>query len=163
MKWEIAESTPNKEVYELWHKERKLLSLDFHPFTSSARIEYADEKRVFLIRKEGFLRNKTVLCNEYGVRLGQMLFDNKENVIELNKERFVYIIQHNPSPELVIYKESKDHPLVVCGLNIKPEDALPIISKNERILPSGLQSSLLLALCWYMFQPVAKETAAEYA
>jgi hypothetical protein len=163
MKWEIAVSTPNKEVYELWHKDKKLLSIDFHPFTNSARIEYAAEKRVFLIRKEGFLRNKTVLCNEYGVRLGQMLFENKENIIELNKERFTYSIQNNPSPELIIYKESKDRPLVVCGLNIHNNDLGSSHAKKDRALPASVQSSLLLALCWYMFLPVAKETALEYA
>ena len=57
MKWQLALSSEQQEVYELWHNDKKLLQLDFHPFTNSARIQYADEKRVFLIRKEGFLRN----------------------------------------------------------------------------------------------------------
>ena len=61
MKWEITLSTSKQEVYELWHNEKKALTLEFHPFTNSARIEYADEKRVFMIRKEGFLRNKKTL------------------------------------------------------------------------------------------------------
>jgi len=64
MKWQIASSTAKQEIYELWHKEKRLLTLEFHPATNSARIEYAGEKRVFLVRKEGFLKNKTVLCNE---------------------------------------------------------------------------------------------------
>lgn len=156
MKWEIASTTPNKEVYELWHNDKRLLRLDFHPFTNSARIEHEAEKRVFLIRKEGFLRNKTVLCNEYGIRLGQVLFGNKENVIELNKKKFTYAIQNNPLPELTIYKELKEKPLVVCGLDINK-------GKWDKSLFASIQTSLLLALCWFMYLPAAAEYRLEYA
>ena len=162
MKWEVAATSAKQEIYELWHNEKKLLTLDFHPFTNSARIEYADEKRVFLIRKEGFLRNKTVLCNEYGVRLGQLVHENKENFIELNNEKFFYTIHNNPLTELVIYKESMEFPLVVCGLNVNKGNASVSI-KKDKSLPNNLHSSLLLALCWYMFLPVAKENTIEYA
>jgi hypothetical protein len=162
MKWEIVLSTTELEVYELWHHERKLLTLNFHPFTNSARIEYADEKRVFLIRKEGFRRNKTVLRNEYGIRIGQLGSDNSTTgTLELNNEKFFYNIQNDPSGELVIYKESIDQPFVVCGL--KPNDGNPgiVLSKNNKLKPS--QHFLLMALCWYMFLPVAKESMVEYA
>ena len=111
MKWQIASSTEKQEIYELWNNDRKLLTLDFHPFTNSARIEYADEKRVFLIRKEGFLRNKTVLRNEYGVRLGQLGYEksnSSEGTIELNDEKFYYTIHNNPMAELAIYRDNKD-------------------------------------------------------
>jgi hypothetical protein len=152
MKWQIAKSTIRQEIYELWNKEKKLLTLEFHPATNSARIEYANEKRVFLIRKEGFLKNKTVLCNEYGIRLGYLVHDNKENYIELNNERFFFDINKSLKPGLNIYKESADHPLVVCELDMK--DNTP---------PVNLYSSLLLALCWYMFLPVPGRQTAEYA
>jgi len=164
MKWEIALSTEHQEVYELWHNEKKLLTLDFHPFTNSARIEYAREKRVFLIRKEGFLRNKTVLRNEYGIRIGQLGFDkNKasEGTIDLEGEKFFYSIQNNPHNELVIYKETKDHPFVVCGLKAKDGNHSVEFNKNNQLKPS--QHFLLMALCWYMFLPVAKENMVEYS
>ena len=152
MKWQIAKSTLKQEIYELWNKEKKLLTLEFHSATNSARIEYADEKRVFLIRKEGFLRNKIVLCNEYGIRLGYLVQDNKESYIELNNERFFFDINKNPLPQLIIYKESKDHPFVICELDVK-----------DNTLPANLYSSLLLALCWYMFLPVSRKQTAEFA
>jgi hypothetical protein len=133
-----------------------LLRLDFHPFTNSARIEYEAERRVFLIRKEGFLRNKTVLCNEYGIRLGQILMENKEKVIELNGEKFTYTIQNNPAPELIVYNLLKEKPLVVCGFNITKD-------KWDKTLFESVQSSLLLALCWYMFSPATHELMLEYA
>ena len=152
MKWQIAKSTLKQEVYELWNDEKKLLTLEFHPNTNSARIEYADEKRVFLVRKEGFLKNRTVLCNEYGIRLGYLVHDNKENYIQLNNEKFLFDINKNPLTELIIYKETKDHPLVVCQFDVK-----------GHTLPANLSSSLLLALCWYMFLPFPNKQTLEYA
>src|SRR5262245_49464609 len=109
MKWQLANLNDKQEVYELWHNDKKLLHLDFHPFTNSARIQYADEKRVFLIRKEGFLRNKTVLRNEYGMRIGKMEHDKTHSMIgsiELNDEKFFYTVRNNPLSELIIYKET---------------------------------------------------------
>lgn len=154
-------STRKQEVYELWNKEKKLLSLDFHPATNSARIDHADEKRVFLIRREGFLKNKTVLCNEYGIRLGQLLHENKENFIELNHERFFYAIKNQPKNEVIIYKEAIEYPLVACELNItKPNTSIKF--DTEKVQPINALSSLLLALSWYILLPVVQDNSVEY-
>lgn len=160
MKWQITLSSSRNDVYELWHKEKRLLTLDFHSNTNSARIEYLDTRRVFLIRREGFLKNKTVLCNEYGVRLGYIAHDNKENAIELNNKKFFYTLKNN---ELIIYKESPQKPLVVCELNINiGNNGLAVIKEKKLTPESQVYSSLLLALGWYMFLPVARESAVEY-
>jgi hypothetical protein len=163
MKWELALTTEQQEVYELWHNEKKLLTLDFHPLTNSARIQYANEKRVFLIRKEGFLRNKTVLRNEYGMRMGQIgheKVNGSEGTLELEGEKFLYTIRNKPNTELVIYKESPAKPLVVCGIDPRDGNSSPAF-KNNSLKPT--QHFLLMALCWYMFLPAAKENNVEYA
>jgi hypothetical protein len=162
MKWQIASSTAKQEIYELWRKEKKLLTLEFHPSTNSARIEYAGEKRVFLVRKEGFLKNKTVLCNEYGIRLGHLVNDSKEHYIELNGERFFYAIDNGEKTKLIIYKEAKSNPLVVCDIDINKNSNSLFVSKG--VTPDAkVYSSLLLALGWYMILPVAKESKLELA
>lgn len=164
MKWELTVTSPNQEIYALWHNDKKVLALDFHPFTNSARIEYADEKRVFLIRKEGFLRNKTVLRDEYGMRIGQLGYEKSNaatGVLELNDEKFFYTIHNNPIAELVIYKETKDKPFVTCGLQAGNGNTSIKLSKGDQL--SASQHFLLMAVCWYMFLPVAKENTVEYA
>ncbi|HSU29352.1 MAG TPA: hypothetical protein VLJ68_13285 [Chitinophagaceae bacterium] len=146
MKWQTVSTSPAQETYELWSGDKKLLTLDFHPGTSSARVQHPAEKRVFMIRKEGFRKNKTVLCNEYGVRLGQLLHDGKEDLIRLGNDRFNYIVRNNPKPEIVIYNESAERPLVTCGLNIDSY-MNPAKLTKEKNQPANAQSSLLLALC----------------
>src|SRR5689334_23133995 len=53
MRWENASSTSNNDIYHLWQNDKKVLTLTLHPFSNTARVECAGEKRVFLIRKEG--------------------------------------------------------------------------------------------------------------
>jgi hypothetical protein len=156
MNWKKVSTTNEHEHYELWNNSHKLLALDLHPFTNSARLQYANEKRVFLIRKEGFLRNRTVLCNEYGVRLGQHVHDNKEDFIELNDQKFYYDIRNTPVPEMLIYSESKATTLIACGLDTS--NGTTSFTKDAH-----LHASLLLALSWYMLLPTSKEALKEYA
>ena len=162
MNWKTALTNGNHELYELWYGEKKLLSLEFHPFTNSARIQYEDTKRVFNLRKEGFLRNKTVLRNEYGIRIGQLGYDKAkpgEGSIELNEKKFTFALQNNPQTELVIQSEA-NKPLVVCGISSEYGRPAVELSRNQL---GNAEHFMLMALCWYLFLPVAREKVEEYA
>lgn len=162
MRWETATSASGNEVYQLFKDDKKILTLSFNPFSNSARVECANEKRVFLIRKEGFRHHKTVVRNEYGVKIGELGHENKEEFIEVNDERYYYYTQNNPLHELVLYKESKDKPLVACSL--KSDDGNTSVEfKKDKTLLTSSHPGLLMALCWYMFLPVAKENVPEFA
>ncbi len=162
MKWEILNTRGNEEGYALTHEDKVLLRLYYHPFTTSARIEYAHEQRVFLVRKEGILRNRTVLCNEYGIRIGS-LGKGQDNggVLQINGERFHFKVRNAPLAELVISKEEDPEPLFTCGLNTRSGE--PDVELKHH--PAAIETShyLLMALCWYLFLPVAKENVARYA
>jgi hypothetical protein len=154
MRWETVTATPTSETYHLWDNDKKMLSLTLHPFSNSARVESADEKRVFLVRREGFRRNKTVVRNEYGIKLGELGADEKGNYIHVNDERFYYILQHDPGTELILYKDSPAKPSIVCEFTAA-NNSLVHLKKGKDL---GPQAGLLMAICWYMFLP---ETKAE--
>lgn len=160
MKWESATAANNNEVYRLYKEDKKLLTLTLNPFSSSARVECDSEKRIFLIRKEGFRRNKTVLRTEYGFKIGELGMENKQHFITVNEERIYYTIHNNPLAELVLYKETKENPLVVCGLSTENGNTGIYFSKesDQAAIP---HPGLLMALCWYMFLPVAKENVPD--
>jgi hypothetical protein len=162
MRWETVASTSNNEVYHLYKGDKKILTLSFNPFSNSARVECEKQKRVFLIRKEGFLRNKIVLRNEYGVKIGELGHENKENFVDVNDERFYYTTHNNPLAELVLYKESREQPFVTCGLSAKEGNTAVNFSKDKKLAGTS-HPGLLMALCWYMFLPVAKENTVEFA
>jgi hypothetical protein len=152
MKWLSVSSNLPQEIYELWNNEEKLLALSYQPGSGALRITTSQEKRVFIVRKEGFLRNRRVLRNEYGIRIGQLSHEsNQDNSggIEFNNEKFTYSIQAGFSPELVIYKQAER--VFISGL-----PALETFgSRNHDIL--------ILVLCWYLLTPVSKKQVEEYA
>jgi len=162
MKWETVTSTIGQTVYTLWNNGRKLVTLVFNSSSNAARIEYEGERRVFLIRDEGFRKNKTVFRTEYGIRIGHTGTENNENFIVLNDERYFYSVNDKQEhPALTIYKESVDYPLVVCGLNI--QDDLLAKTGIKKVLQQKALYSLLIGLCWYLFKPMKKEKPVEYS
>ena len=112
MRWESVLSTTEDQVYHLYKKDKHLLTLTVHPFSNSARVECNKQKRVFFIRKEGLLRNKTVLLCEYGTRIGELGHENNETYISMNDERFYYSNDNEPGGKLNIYKDNKENPIV---------------------------------------------------
>jgi len=148
------------DTHELWNDEQRLLTLHYNQFAQTAKVECENSRRIFKIDKEGFLRNKTILKNEYGVKIGELGTENwfsHEGFIDLNGERFNYTIQNNPSSQLVIYKSSKKSPLLVCGLT--PNNGNISINFQQG-KEADKYACLLIALCWFLFMPVAKEYVA---
>ncbi len=163
LKWTAITVADGFETYELRNENQPVVSLTLNQFSQTAKVECANTRRVFKIEKEGFLRHKTVLKNEYGVKIGQLGFDawnSSEGFIDLNDERLYYTVRNNPMAELIIYKESKKKPLLVCGLFANDGNTSVNFQKTTE---ADTYSCLLMALCWFMFMPVAKENVVEYA
>lgn len=158
MKWEKVSFAPDNEVYHLYEGDEKVLSMSFHPFSQSARVETATEKRVFQIRKEGFLRNKTVLRSEYGIKIGELGHDAGKHFISIDNHRYYYSIENNQGTALSIYKEDKGSPLATCGLNTGIGELQISNTLNEKS-----QTGLLMTFCWYLFLSVSHPQGLEMA
>jgi hypothetical protein len=151
------------DVLEMTDSEHTMLSASFHPFSHTAKIDVPGSKRSFKIEQEGFLRNKTVIKNEYGIKVGELGFQtwyNNEGFIDLNQERFHYTIKNvDTTPELVIYKTSVKEPLLTCTLDAAYNNSL-----EDKEKYAGVYASLLMALSWYLFVPTAeRHTERQFA
>jgi hypothetical protein len=152
MKWLSITTRVQEKMYELWNSKEKLLTVVYHPASGTIRVAADDEKRVFLIGREGFLRRRTVLRNEYGIRVGQLTYDsNQDNqgMIDVYEEDFNYTLQGDPKPSASIYRNAER--LAVSELPAISED---ITSDNYDLL--------MLILCWYISTTV-KKRMEEYA
>ena len=150
MKWLAITTRVQEKIYELWNSKEKLLTLAYHPASGTLRLSADDEKRVFLIGREGFLRRRTVLRNEYGVRIGQLTYDNNQNnqgLIDVYEEDFTYILQNNSDPKASIYRNTE----------FAAMSELPAVSED-----SDNHDLLVLILCWYISTTVKKQVE-EYA
>ena len=153
MKWLLISESSEQEIYELQNSSKKLLTLTFHPSSGTLRISGTDEKRVFLIGREGFLKRRTVLRNEYGIRVGQFNSDgaqDNQGSIDVDDEHYTYVFQNNPTSKAAVYRNNEL--ILVCDL--------PSFSKNN----SGNENHdlLLVMLCWYLSTAV-KKAVEEYA
>lgn len=166
MKWETVASGIGYSVYTLWNNGRKLVTLVFNSNSKAARVECADEKRVFLVRKEGFLKNKTVLSNEYGVRICKTGFENNREFIELDQQRYYFSVDTDKQPSITIYQKSKEEPLAVCAINADDKDLKIDLSGKTKALKEDTKYSLLMTMCWYLFgnpMNIAQEKKLEYS
>jgi hypothetical protein len=150
MKWLSISSDSRQKVYELRQNKETLLTLTYHPASRTIRISADDEKRVFLLGKEGFIHSRTVLQNEYGIRMGQLSHDGNQEGhgnIEFSQEQFNFIVQDDSPAKAAIYKNGDI--LLVCEL--------PEILESHKKRDHDL---LMLTLCWYISAAVKEE---EYA
>lgn len=156
MKWSAGTTSETQEIYELWKEDQKLLALHFHPHTHSARIEFGGKKRVFMIRREGFLKNRIVLRNEYGMRLGQLHYE-KSNLLtgslELDGEIFTYTITQGDQPSIQMTRLLSQGSMFESQL----ENGLPLtLSGNLGIA----QHAILMTTGWFMTRADIPEAAA---
>jgi len=165
LQWIPVKVEDDLEVYELWNGLKKLMSLSLNLREHTAKIDAEDCRRNFHIDKEGFLLNTTVLKNEYGIKIGQItheiLFKN-EGLIELNEDRYHYCIQNNPMPEIMIYKKHKNDPLLISGLSAENAESVMFFARTKASA-SEKSPSLLMALAWFLFLPIAKENIPAFA
>jgi hypothetical protein len=161
MKWISIKTASRNEFYELWDNTKKILSLVFNSDLNTARIEHKENKRMFMMERVGFLKSKTILKNEYGVKVGQFgseKWNSPEGFIDLDNERYYYSISNELLPELVIYKSQKTNPLLTCGLG--DPQTKPKIGFSAR---ENKYACILMAVCLYLFKPVNSKEHVEFA
>ena len=152
MKWLSITNRVQEKIYELWNSKEKILALAYHPASGTLRLSADNEKRVFLIGREGFLRRRTVLRNEYGIRVGQLTYDNNQEnqgMINLYEKDFTYQLPGGRDPKASLYRGTER--LVAAEL--------PAISEE---IDSDNYDLLMLILCWYVATTVKKHVV-EYA
>src|SRR5213592_4079230 len=115
MKWVLISSNPRQQIYELWNNEKKLLVFTYHVIHGTIRI-ISEEPRVFLLRKEGFLKNRTVLMNEYGIKIATLTEETESQTgsIEIDEKKLHYSIHNRLYKEVFIYSADSEKLLITC-------------------------------------------------
>lgn len=141
MQWiMVKHASPSVQKYHLCEGTDQKVVLKYNLLQQSVRVSNDNTQRVFFMERSGFWNNKTIFKNEYGVEIGKMAFEKgfHAGTIEVDGNKYHYVIQDNATQELVIYNDLS-HPILTCDLSAagyKPEQDL---------------SSLVLGLCWYVY------------
>ena len=147
-----VKSNQEHHDYLLKEDDRIVLKLRYKNDVHIARIETEKERRVLIIEDEGLLRTLLVLKNEYGVRIGSLIYDNFSaihGIVDIENTKYRFNISQTAAPELFIYKGSRKNLIYSCSLSVD--------DKN----PKAAFASLIIAVSWYLF--LKEERNAQHA
>jgi hypothetical protein len=150
MKWISVNNGSAVENFELWNDDNKLAGISFSRHTRFARIVSNLGKRIFSFEKKGFLSEKEVLKNEYGIRMGkveELKPGTGKGYVELDGKKYFFEYNKNNSGELMLYDESMQKNLLSCSF----KSIVSSLTKTKSLLTGSRFASLLLVLCWYTF------------
>ncbi len=157
MKWISVNKEKENNAFELWYNDKKLISLSVSPRTRIARIESGSDKRLFFFEKKGFLQSKTVIRNEYGIKLGELNGENKEaaeGIIQMDGKSYGYTFNSSNDAAVVLYEQTTEErkPFLRCSLSGVIDGAASLVKKSIS-LHDTKYPYLLMALCWYLLKP----------
>lgn len=135
---------PGLDSYELKENGDTVLEIRYKPDMHTARVVTHQERRVLIIENEGLLRIKMAIKNEYGIRIGSLVYDNFSDThgsVEIENFKFRFLIQHSPVPELHIYKGRRNL-IYSCQLSFDDNNSKEAKTQS---------ASFIIAVSWYLF------------
>ena len=105
MKWTLLDSDQTRYKFQLSKDDKQLLKTSIDISMGSIRVSDNQQKRVFLLYREGFLKNKIVLRNEYGVALLTVFTENgSDGEIRFNDHIYRFIIDEKKRCAVHLHK-----------------------------------------------------------
>ena len=165
MRWVlVSDQRSVLQEYHLMDGDDCKVLLKYNPLHHSARICYEHtQHQLFYIEKTGQISSKTSFTNKYGMEIGSLNYDKWDTgkgTLVIDEKKYHFSMQNNLLPRLVIYENDPSQPLISCSLEPDNSNTEVVLLNNT---PRINNSCFLLTLCWYLFLPLAKENALEYA
>ena len=139
------------------------MRLHFDSVTETVKLQQNESRRTFKIEKKGFLKSKFTINNEYGVKIGEWIFDKNHNRnadIELYEEKFRCELINEISGEFQLTYLANNNQ--VC-FELPVADAhYAGIRGNELSRLSPKQLSFIVAVCRHL-QKAVKDQRAQVA
>jgi len=136
---------PGQQDYLLKEDDKTVLKLRYKKDLHTARVETEKERRVLIIDDEGLLKTKSVLKNEYGIRIGSLNYDNfsdTQGSVDIENIKYRFIVKNSETSELNIYKGSRRNLVYNCQL---------VFDDISSRIKGSQKSSLIIAVSWYLF------------
>lgn len=145
MEWiNIVTGDPGLKKYHLVKDGVVQMVLKYHLLQQSVRISHKGKHEVFFMESTGNRNNRMVFKNVYGIEVGRFSYANRNHSgrIHLEQIELQYTVIDKARSSVVLYKQSKQQPLVVCHL---PQD-----SRRQPVQIDNLERACLFTgLCWY--------------
>lgn len=159
MKWAYVKNSGTADYYTLLKNNVPVLEMKYNHHTDTARVNYKEEKRAFMIHRNDDIKNRVCLQNEYGFNIGFLAYENLseyEGIVEIENEKYRFAAGPDSPAKFFVYNESLITPL--ASFEIDGATSIPDSSNNRLFEKSFLHAALLLVLCWYLYLPVKSST-----
>lgn len=141
MNWIQQPAGEGHQQFQLVNSDTVLCTAIYQPSAGTVRISQDQQKRNFIFRKKGLLKTKTLLENEYGVMLANLVPDKNDvnsGIINMEENHFHYSFSAIAGKEITIYEQNNFTPFATCGL--------PSSAANDK----HSAQLMLMTFCWYL-------------
>lgn len=117
-------------------------------------------KEQFCIKRKGFWKTGIAVTDEDDKIIAEVKSEKQHyglGSISIDKNKFYYNYRNNPLVELQMYSNPYA-PLITYNLITKSKTPAVALTISEQ-LKKMPQHKILIALTWYMFQPIARENS----
>jgi hypothetical protein len=155
--WNVTDLSNDSGNYQLSNGTDVFMHLHFDAATETVTLRRAESRRTFKIERRGFLKSKFTINNEYGVKIGEWIFDknNSRNAdIELYEQKFTCELVSEITGEFKLNFSAAEKS---ASFELPVADAhYAGIQGNELLRLSPKQLSFIVAVCWHL-QKAVKE------
>jgi hypothetical protein len=151
LQWNLTDIIEGKTTYQLTDIETVLMNLQFDGHADTVHLHLGENRRTFKIEKQGFLRSKLMIKNEYGVKVGGWTLDKnnmKSAEVELYEQKFICELTPTFTDQFTITSTENKQSLFF-RLPIT-ERAYSGIETHQLSRISAKQFSFIVALCWHL-------------
>lgn len=159
MKWLKDKSETN---YELKHNDEVLLKMHFDYAMKGTKATCQSISESFTIEQENIWTTNTII-KENEVIIARTSTDkwySSLSTLEVKGQKIKFRIRNNPLAEIIFFTENEDDCILSCGLKVSKKSMTEtVLSFGEALIQNPIKH-YLLAICWYIFKPIAEDNAS---
>ncbi len=160
MKWIKDNSETN---YVLKHNDEVILKMHFDYNNKGVKATCQSSSKIFLIETESFWKSN-ILIKENEIIIAKTTTEkwySSISTLEINEQKIKFKYRNNPLAEIVFFTETEENLLLSYSLKPDKKGMTETVIKLEEALVENPIKPYLLAICWYIFKPIAEENTVD--
>lgn len=147
----------------LKHNDEVMLKMHFDYDNKGAKATCQSISETFIIESESFWKTN-ILIKENDIIIAKTTTDkwfSSLSTLEIKGQKIKFKFRNNPLAEIVFFTETEQNCLLSCGLKSDKKGMTETVLNLGESLENNHLKPYLLAICWYIFKPIAEENTVD--
>lgn len=161
MKWIKGIS---KTSFDLIENDKTTLQMTFNYNKKGHPVSCKGSGLNFSIIREGFWKSN-ILIKENEQIIGRTYTEkwfSKYSTLDIKGQQIKYKYRNNSLAELVFFVENEANFILTCGLKTNKDKKVDVELNVGQGFEQNPLKYYILAICWYIFYPIAQENTLDY-